>query len=81
VAEVCAELGIPTWRLAACAGEDYELCFCAAPDQRTHVEEAVGAIGDVDVSWIGEVSEGPPGAALSDERGQALGVEGFEHRW
>ncbi len=31
VAEVCTELGVDPWEMAACAGEDYELCFCAAP--------------------------------------------------
>jgi thiamine-monophosphate kinase len=81
VAVVCAELGVPPWRLAASAGEDYELCFCVAPGRRSDVEEAVSAVGNAGVSWIGEVTGGPPGATLSDERGQAVRVEGFEHRW
>jgi thiamine-monophosphate kinase len=81
VAEVCAELGVPPWRLAAGAGEDYELCFCASPEDRPRVEQAVAELGAVQVSWIGEVVEGPPGATLSDARGDDVRIEGFEHSW
>jgi thiamine-monophosphate kinase len=81
VAEVSRELGIPAWQLAATAGEDYELCFCAAPEDRAEVEQTVRALGTVQVSWIGTVSSGEGGVALSDERGDAAGVQGFEHRW
>src|SRR5437879_8804474 len=81
VAEVCAELAEPAWRMAAGAGEDYELCFCAAPGSRARVEAAVRELGDVRVSWIGEVREGEPGVTLSDERGEDVRIEGFEHRW
>jgi thiamine-monophosphate kinase len=81
VQEIAAELDVPAWRLAAGAGDDYELCFCASPGDRARVEEAVGAQGDVEVSWIGEVIAGAPGATLSDERGDDVRVEGFEHRW
>ena len=45
VAEVAAELGEPPWRLAAAGGEDYELCFCAAPPARASVERAVARCG------------------------------------
>src|SRR6202035_322420 len=34
VAVVCAELAEPAWRMAAGAGEDYELCFCAPAGSR-----------------------------------------------
>ncbi len=81
VAEVCAELGIPAWQLAAGAGEDYELCFCAAPADRERIEDALSAPGAAGVSWVGEVVDGPPGVALSDERGDDVRIEGFEHRW
>jgi thiamine-monophosphate kinase len=81
VGEVAAALGVPPWRLAAGAGEDYELCFCAAPEDRARIEQDVRALGDVEVSWIGEVRAGPPGASMSDERGDAVRIEGFEHRW
>jgi len=83
VSEVCAELDMPAWKLAADGGEDYELCFCVAPSERVHVEEAVngarGEAGGAGVTWIGRVVEGPPGVVLLDERGQDLRIEGFEH--
>jgi thiamine-monophosphate kinase len=81
VAEVCAALGVPAWRMAAAGGEDYELCFCAAPAHRARAERAVQELGETRVSWIGEVLDGPPGAILSDERGEDVRIEGFEHRW
>ena len=81
VAEVAGELGIAPARLAAAAGEDYELCFCAAPADRDRVEAAVGETGPTGVTWIGEVLDGAPGVTLSDERGEELRIEGFEHRW
>jgi thiamine-monophosphate kinase len=82
-------------RLAAEAGEDYELCFCAPADARVAVEAALAEEGDTRVSWIGRVeareSEGArddegqaswePGALFSGERGQHLRLEGYEHRW
>ncbi len=83
VSEVCAELGVPAWNLAVSGGEDYELCFCAAPSERAHVEQAVsaahGATAGVGVTWIGRVVEGPPGVSLLDERGRDVRIEGFEH--
>jgi len=83
VSEVCAELGMPAWKLAAGGGEDYELCFCAAPCDRARVEEAVraahGTTGGVGVTWIGRVIDGPPGVSLLDERGRDVRIEGFEH--
>ncbi len=79
VAEVSAGLKQPAWRLAVSGGEDYELCFCAPPQSRTAVEQAVAACGGVPVSWIGEVLDGPPGIVLSDERGGRVAIEGFEH--
>jgi thiamine-monophosphate kinase len=81
VAEISAELGVPAWRLAAAAGDDYELCFCASPENRTRVQEALSAASGVGVTWIGQVSEGPPGVTLSDGRGEDVRLEGFEHRW
>lgn len=83
VSEVSGELGVPAWQLAAGGGEDYELCFCAAPAERARVERALQALADpgAGVSWIGEVVEGPPGVTLLDERGEGVRLEGFEHRW
>jgi thiamine-monophosphate kinase len=81
VAEVAAELGVPPAQFAAAAGEDYELCFCSAAADRVRVEDALRELGGVGVTWVGEVLEGPAGATLSDERGDAVRVEGYEHRW
>jgi thiamine-monophosphate kinase len=81
VAEICAELGLPPWQLAATAGEDYELCFCVAPERRDHVQSAVAAAGGVPISWVGRVIEGAPGISLLGEDGQELRLDGFEHRW
>jgi thiamine-monophosphate kinase len=81
VAEVCAELGVPPWQLAAAAGEDYELCFCCPPAGRARVQEELAARGGAGVSWIGRVLEGAPGLSLLGERGQEVRLHGFEHRW
>jgi thiamine-monophosphate kinase len=81
VAAVANALGTSPWRLAAAGGEDYELCFCAAAADRVSIEAAVAKLGAVQVSWIGEVRAGAPGARLSDERGDVVRIEGYEHRW
>ncbi len=81
VADVASELGVPPWRLAAAGGEDYELCFCAAADACERLQTAVAELGATEVSWIGEVLAGAPGVVLSDERGDAVRIEGYEHRW
>ncbi len=81
VGEVAAELGVAPWELAAAGGEDYELCFCAAAADRTDVQAAVAELHTVEVTWVGEVHAGEPGLRLSDERGDAIRIEGYEHRW
>jgi thiamine-monophosphate kinase len=81
VAEVAATLGLPPWRLAVEAGEDYELCFCAAPGNVGRIERSLAELAGAQVSWIGEVVEGEPGASFSDPDGGTLLLEGFEHRW
>ena len=81
VAEIGAELGLAPWELAASAGEDYELCFCAPRAARARVQDAVAAAGGAPVSWIGEVVDGPPGVTLLDEHGRPVERLGFEHRW
>src|SRR5947207_318406 len=70
VQDVCAELGVAARQLAATAGEDYELCFCAPPSARAAVERATAGGGAPGVTWIGEVADGPPGVSLLDARGE-----------
>ncbi len=78
---VCAELGLPAWQLAATGGEDYELCFCAPPQNRARVEQAVAGCSGIGVTWIGDVVAGAPGLSLLGERGDEPRLGGFEHRW
>jgi thiamine-monophosphate kinase len=84
VAEVAAQLGVPSWQLAAGAGEDYELCVCLAPGDRARAEQALTQAEGVGITWVGQVLEtttqGPPGVRLLEE-GQERRLEGFEHRW
>jgi thiamine-monophosphate kinase len=79
--ELSAQSAISPWQLAAGSGEDYELCFCVTAQARQRAEQVVAELGEVDVSWIGQVRAGPPGATLSDDRGNAVRIEGFEHCW
>ncbi len=81
VSEICGELGVAAWELAAVSGEDYELCFCAPPEQRTRIEHALRETSDVGVTWIGRAVGGSPGLSLLDDRGEAVHLTGFEHRW
>jgi thiamine-monophosphate kinase len=81
VSEICCELEVPPWQLAAGGGEDYELCFCTAPEQRGQIEQALREVSDVGVTWIGRAVDGPPGLSLIDERGEEVHLAGFEHRW
>ena len=80
VREICAELAVPAWQLAAGGGEDYELCFCAPLQARERVERAVPASAGVGISWIGEVVSGEPGVSLLAD-GQDVRLSGYEHRW
>jgi thiamine-monophosphate kinase len=66
VAEVAGELGIDPQELAATAGEDYELCACLPPG---------GPNSFSNVTWIGSVVEGPPGAVFVDADGPLAGYE------
>ena len=73
VADVARQLGVPAWELAAAAGEDYELCVCAARADRPACEAAAP------LTWIGSVSDGPPEVVLS-AAGIPQTVRGFQHR-
>jgi thiamine-monophosphate kinase len=79
VARIASELGTETWRLAATAGEDYELCFCVPASERDRCVEALAAVGEVGVSWIGRVLDSPPGARFI-ESGTVRELDGYEHR-
>ncbi len=73
-------LGVPVWRAAACAGEDYELCVCVPEQRAAQASEACTAVGGVGLTWVGTVIDGPPGALLRHE-GREQALRGFEHRW
>jgi thiamine-monophosphate kinase len=73
--------GVSDAEWAASAGEDYELCFTAPAAARTRVEETLREAGGTQPTWIGRVSDGPPGARFLDEHGEERRLEGYEHRW
>jgi thiamine-monophosphate kinase len=81
VAEVAAELQVPAAHFAAGAGDDYELCFAAAQEDRERIESALVAAGGERVSWIGEVTRGPADVALLDADGSQVQLQGYEHSW
>jgi thiamine-monophosphate kinase len=80
VEEVSAQLADPPWRMAAEAGEDYELLFTVAPAARNRVEQALREAGEVQVTWIGHATAGS-GVSFLDARGNEQRLKGFEHRW
>jgi thiamine monophosphate kinase len=81
VAEVAAQLEVEPWRLAAGAGDDYELLFAVPADARERAEAALAAAGGARVTWIGEIVAGAPGASLLAPDGSEAQIEGFEHSW
>jgi thiamine-monophosphate kinase len=81
VQEICAELEVPAWELAAGGGEDYELCFCTAIEHRERVEQALREVSDAGITWIGRAVAGSPGLSLVDEHDREVRLAGFEHRW
>ncbi|MEO9176553.1 MAG: thiamine-phosphate kinase, partial [Gaiellales bacterium] len=77
VARVAGELGVSAAELAACGGEDYELCVCVDPRAQAAAEAVVG-----ELTWVGRVvAAGPrgPGARLTGAGGVLAG-SGYEHR-
>jgi len=79
VAEVAGALGQQPGVFATQAGEDYELCFCAAPAARDGIEAALAALpeGRLPVTWIGRVTSGSAGVRFEPAT-QALA--GYEHQ-
>jgi thiamine-monophosphate kinase len=77
VSEVAAQLSQDPAEFAAQAGEDYELCVCAAPAARTPIEQALAALRiPQSITWIGHATDGPPGISFSGGSGL---LSGFEH--
>ncbi len=75
------DVGVFDSEQAATAGEDYELCFTVPPSARAGVEDALRRAGGAQVTWIGLVVEGTPGASFLNEHGEERRLEGYEHRW
>jgi thiamine-monophosphate kinase len=73
VADVARRLGVPAWKLAATAGEDYELCVCVGSEDRAAAEDAA------ELTWVGSVVAGPSEVVLS-AGGIAQMATGFHHR-
>jgi thiamine-monophosphate kinase len=76
-----AAIGFDALELAAGGGEDYELCFCVAPERRASVEAALDRADAVPVTWVGEVLAGTPGVSLVAGDGREVRLHGFEHAW
>ena len=72
VAAVATQLGSEPHAFAATAGEDYELCACIPPSGRSDAEDAAASSG---LTWIGRVTDGPPGAVFGDVEGRLAGYE------
>jgi thiamine-monophosphate kinase len=64
--------------LAAAGGEDYELCFTAAPGAVDAVRAEFQATFGVPLTRVGEVVQGT-GAVVLDEDGEPLELEAFQH--
>lgn len=76
---IAKEMGIPPWQAAATAGEDYELCVCAAPRRLERVQQACQRV-QTSITWVGRVLEGDPEVILRHD-GKRQQLHGYEHRW
>jgi thiamine-monophosphate kinase len=78
VAAVAAALGQDPGAWTATVGDDYELCFTAAPGSAAVITEALGGLAEpLAVTWIGEVSAGPStGVSFAGVDGP---LAGFQH--
>ena len=81
VAEVAAALGQQPGVFATQAGEDYELCFCAAPAAQDAIEATLAALpeGPLPVTWIGRVTAGSAGVRF-EPAAAAQALAGYEHQ-
>jgi thiamine-monophosphate kinase len=73
VGEVAHALSRDPAELAATGGEDFELCVCVAPGDRSAAEAAAP------LTWIGEVAAGEPALEWRGGPSDAAGWRGFEH--
>lgn len=66
-------------KLALCGGDDYELCFCIAPDKVGELEETLSD-NDCPYTCIGEIKEAPS-LDVVDTNGNSLNLEceGYNH--
>jgi thiamine-monophosphate kinase len=80
VAEVARQLGADPASFAATAGEDYELCVCVPAAGHAAAEAGLAALSaeasGPPITWIGRVTEGPPGLSFTDATAQ---LSGYEH--
>jgi len=74
VSQVAAQLSAEPAEFAAQAGEDYELCVCAAPAAQTAIEAALAELPDT-ITWIGRASAGDPGVSFTGGSGPLTGYE------
>lgn len=67
-------------RLALSGGEDYELCFAAAPDTVEHMADAFARTFALPLTCVGTIEEGR-GVALRDAAGASAELElgGYDH--
>jgi thiamine-monophosphate kinase len=72
VDRVAAALGTDARRFAATAGEDYELCVCVPEAARAGVDESPAG---AELTWIGQVVDGPVGLAFTDAADELYGYE------
>ncbi|MDP9376689.1 MAG: thiamine-phosphate kinase [Actinomycetota bacterium] len=70
---VADALGVSAAQLAACGGEDFELCACVPQTAVAAVERAV------EITWIGVVKDGPSQVTWSNAGPEAERWHGFEH--
>jgi thiamine-monophosphate kinase len=81
VLQIAGPMGLDPLELACAGGEDYELCVCVAPGDRAAAERALADLGDVPITWIGDVVAGDPGVTFIDQHGLPATLTGYEHRW
>lgn len=66
-------------RYAVAGGEDYELCFAAAPGAVEPLREGFAAEFGVPLTRVGRIAEGEGVAWEADGSRRALDLEGFQH--